>query len=578
MLRALPTARCDLSDESIGNGLEASGTRSLSASPLPRAFNEGLSTSVASAASLQSGAQSSATAGDVLDDQADLESLKRAAYEACLAEVEGHLEHFLRQRAYGSYEEWIGELHPENVRATRQNGEPTIDERFYIEGSDHRRLWNARVDWARHVPARTKGRRGAAPNGAPAAWTNGQFAGPVNWLRPPEGLGAVPTAAPLAPFWVPALTTAPIPSVPLWGQPHPQAQAQGPQTRIPRYTFCGSANGANQCYVPPSRSGSSTALAAFVNARRDTVAVAAVPPPPHSPLAPAAAVGRELVAPYGAGVFDGRTLVSPPGSCQPSYQPPVLAWARSPALTAPSTPGGATRQHHSVAPVEREVDASRSNVAPAQVREISPKPMQEPGLTPVHGSRWCLMPPDEAAAVASVAWASEASRQQQVMHSMQLPQPRVVQPHRRALSQNVHGLQPRDDTRGSSSNAAAFADRGLIAGFGAAEGWHVAEGAVAARGSAALRGASSREGSWACRRSVPQPAVALRRPAVAAPPPAPPRGQQWWLPPEVSPSSRLPPPMLAGPAQGWPSVGQPRAPYAAWGTSASTNIVTAGGI
>jgi hypothetical protein len=62
------------------------------------------------------------------------------------------LEQFLQQRATGSYEEWIAELHPENVR---HNGEQTFDQRFYIEESDHLRQWNARVEMARHVPART---------------------------------------------------------------------------------------------------------------------------------------------------------------------------------------------------------------------------------------------------------------------------------------------------------------------------------------------------------------------------------------------------------------------------------------
>jgi hypothetical protein len=93
--------------------------------------------------------------GDDLDELelADLESLKRAAHDACIVVVEGHLEQFLQQRTFGSYEEWVAELHPENVY---HNGKQTFDHRFYNEDSDHLRLWNARVDWARNVPARSK--------------------------------------------------------------------------------------------------------------------------------------------------------------------------------------------------------------------------------------------------------------------------------------------------------------------------------------------------------------------------------------------------------------------------------------
>jgi len=85
---------------------------------------------------------------------ARMENMKRETYAACLAEVETHLDTFLKQNSRGTYEEWIGELHPENVHSSKRNGKLAIDHRFYIEGSDHRRIWNAHVDGRRSVPAR----------------------------------------------------------------------------------------------------------------------------------------------------------------------------------------------------------------------------------------------------------------------------------------------------------------------------------------------------------------------------------------------------------------------------------------
>merc|ERR1712012_707332 len=64
-------------------------------------------------------------------------------------------ESFLRKGSQGTYEQWIGELHPENLRTDVSDGEVSIDHRFYIEGSDHLRLWNSRVDRGRSVRART---------------------------------------------------------------------------------------------------------------------------------------------------------------------------------------------------------------------------------------------------------------------------------------------------------------------------------------------------------------------------------------------------------------------------------------
>ena len=69
----------------------------------------------------------------------------RKAEAACLETIRSHLITFLEQHQYESadirkeplsYEMWIRELHPENAL-----GED-IDHRFYVEDSDHLRLWN----------------------------------------------------------------------------------------------------------------------------------------------------------------------------------------------------------------------------------------------------------------------------------------------------------------------------------------------------------------------------------------------------------------------------------------------------
>jgi len=85
---------------------------------------------------------------------AELEPVRRAAYEACLAEVESHLARFLRQRPFATFEEWIGELHPENLQVDHSTGEVSVDHRFYAKEGEHRRLWNLRVPFLRQVPAR----------------------------------------------------------------------------------------------------------------------------------------------------------------------------------------------------------------------------------------------------------------------------------------------------------------------------------------------------------------------------------------------------------------------------------------
>jgi len=58
--------------------------------------------------------------------------------EECMDAIRTHLVSFLQETPEGSYEEWIYELHPDNI----SEHDNSIDARFYIEDSDHRILWN----------------------------------------------------------------------------------------------------------------------------------------------------------------------------------------------------------------------------------------------------------------------------------------------------------------------------------------------------------------------------------------------------------------------------------------------------
>jgi len=82
-----------------------------------------------------------------LQEQQELEEMmriKKEAEESCLVATKDHLLEFLRDHPDASYNEWIEDLHPENAHAgTLLEGlSKTIDHRFYVDESDHRRLWN----------------------------------------------------------------------------------------------------------------------------------------------------------------------------------------------------------------------------------------------------------------------------------------------------------------------------------------------------------------------------------------------------------------------------------------------------
>ncbi|KAL7517848.1 hypothetical protein ACHAWX_002726 [Stephanocyclus meneghinianus] len=80
-------------------------------------------------------------------EERDLEEMmkvKKEAEERTLTLTKDHLISFLREHPGATYEEWIEDLHPENAHdGTLLEGfGKTIDHRFFVEESDHRRLWN----------------------------------------------------------------------------------------------------------------------------------------------------------------------------------------------------------------------------------------------------------------------------------------------------------------------------------------------------------------------------------------------------------------------------------------------------
>jgi hypothetical protein len=69
-------------------------------------------------------------------ERQDSEAMVHQAAQMMLELDKNHLEEFVIQNPSGTYEEWIQELHPDNFH------EGILDHRFYVEDSDHRKLWN----------------------------------------------------------------------------------------------------------------------------------------------------------------------------------------------------------------------------------------------------------------------------------------------------------------------------------------------------------------------------------------------------------------------------------------------------
>lgn len=77
-------------------------------------------------------------------DMEEMMRLKKEAEEMCMNATREHLFAFISANPSAKYHEWIEELHPENAHdgALLEGLGKTIDHRFYVEESDHRRLWN----------------------------------------------------------------------------------------------------------------------------------------------------------------------------------------------------------------------------------------------------------------------------------------------------------------------------------------------------------------------------------------------------------------------------------------------------
>jgi hypothetical protein len=87
---------------------------------------------------------------------------------ACEAELERHLGEWLLavDRHQPTYEDWIADVHPENVRETA--GARVIDARLYLGDSFHRLLWNRQIVSTGGLDAAERERRYVPVDGAPS--------------------------------------------------------------------------------------------------------------------------------------------------------------------------------------------------------------------------------------------------------------------------------------------------------------------------------------------------------------------------------------------------------------------------
>ena len=107
-------------------------------------------------------------------EEVEHKRMVREAEQMSLEIMREHLEEFVSANPMATYESWIGALHPDNVLEDRtppqaedaagtagragDAGGMNIDHRFYVEYSDHRRIWNESLnddDGREFVPPRT---------------------------------------------------------------------------------------------------------------------------------------------------------------------------------------------------------------------------------------------------------------------------------------------------------------------------------------------------------------------------------------------------------------------------------------
>jgi len=95
------------------------------------------------------------------EEDRDLEEMirmKREAEQSCLDATKEHLLGFIKDNPTAKYHQWIEDFHPENAHdGTLLEGlGKTIDHRFFVEESDHRRLWNENL--STYLEPSSKGR------------------------------------------------------------------------------------------------------------------------------------------------------------------------------------------------------------------------------------------------------------------------------------------------------------------------------------------------------------------------------------------------------------------------------------
>jgi hypothetical protein len=94
------------------------------------------------------------------EDEEVCNEMVRQAVERCKQEIKDHLDRFLELHLFDesspTYEQWIQDVHPENVAPGILLPEMglEVDGRFYVEESDHLILWNERAPPDRRVKAR----------------------------------------------------------------------------------------------------------------------------------------------------------------------------------------------------------------------------------------------------------------------------------------------------------------------------------------------------------------------------------------------------------------------------------------
>jgi hypothetical protein len=75
-------------------------------------------------------------------EEQERKELVRQAKEICMQAIHEHLRSFLQENPDGTYEEWIQELHPDNVDEVKG----TIDERFFVEDCEHQLIWTEQTE------------------------------------------------------------------------------------------------------------------------------------------------------------------------------------------------------------------------------------------------------------------------------------------------------------------------------------------------------------------------------------------------------------------------------------------------